>query len=149
LEVDQFLFMMVMVALGLTTRLDLLRAGPGAHRIFGAGVIGLLLSTFTAYALVVPLAATKRPEPLSAERTLLGSAGGRLFSATGCAKCHVPALRGQNGEVVLFSDLLLHDMGPALDDKIQQGAALGFEWRTTPLVGIGLRPRYLHDGRTA
>jgi CxxC motif-containing protein (DUF1111 family) len=51
--------------------------------------------------------------------------------------------------VVLFSDLLLHDMGPALDDKIVQGTALGFEWRTTPLVGAGLRPRYLHDGRAA
>ena len=56
---------------------------------------------------------------------MLGSAGGRLFSSIGCAKCHVPALRGRDGEVTLYSDLLLHDMGPALDDKIVQGDAIG------------------------
>ena len=51
---------------------------------------------------------------------MLGSVGGRLFSQIGCAKCHVPALDGRNGEVTLYSDLLLHDMGPALDDKISR-----------------------------
>ncbi len=30
-----------------------------------------------------------------------------------------------------------------------QGNALGFEWRTTPLVGVGQRDSYLHDGRAA
>jgi CxxC motif-containing protein (DUF1111 family) len=40
-------------------------------------------------------------------------------------------------------------MGPALDDKIMQGNAIGSEWRTTPLIGLGLRQRYLHDGRAA
>ena len=49
--------------------------------------------------------------------------------------------------VVLYSDLLLHDMGPALDDKIVQGDATGRDWRTAPLIGLGLRTRYLHDGR--
>ena len=65
----------------------------------------------------------------------------------GCAKCHVPSLRGVNGEVALYSDLLLHDTGAALDDKIVQGDATGADWRTTPLVGIGLRERFLDDGR--
>jgi CxxC motif-containing protein (DUF1111 family) len=67
----------------------------------------------------------------------------------GCAKCHVPALAGVNGDVLLYSDLLLHDMGPALDDKIVQGNATGADWRTTPLVGLAARRRYLHDGRAA
>lgn len=78
---------------------------------------------------------------------MLADPGGRLFAATGCAKCHVPALAGRAGEVPLYSDLLLHDMGPALDDKIVQGNATGADWRTTPLVGLGQRRRYLHDGR--
>jgi CxxC motif-containing protein (DUF1111 family) len=78
---------------------------------------------------------------------MLSSHGGRLFASIGCAKCHVPALEGINGEVRLYSDLLLHDMGPALDDKIVQNNAIGAEWRTTPLAGIRLRKRYLHDGR--
>jgi uncharacterized integral membrane protein (TIGR00698 family) len=149
LEVDQFLFLMVMVALGLTTRLAMLREAGGASRIIGVGVIGLALSTLVTYALVASLSAGKASAPLVAESVMLGSPGGRLFSSTGCAKCHVPALRGRKGEVTLYSDLLLHNMGPALDDKIVQGNAVGFEWRTTPLVGIGLRDRYLHDGRAA
>ena len=149
LEVDQFLFMMVMVALGLTTRLALLRDVGGAQRIISAGAVGLVLSTMTAYGLVAPLSASRNLAPSSAESAMLSSPGGRLFSATGCAKCHVPALRGRNGEVTLFSDLLLHDMGPSLDDKIVQGNATGSDWRTTPLVGVGLRQRYLHDGRGA
>ena len=48
--------------------------------------------------------------------------------------------------MTLYSDLLLHSMGPALDDKIVQGNAIGTEWRTTPLLGLSLRQRYLHDG---
>jgi CxxC motif-containing protein (DUF1111 family) len=58
-------------------------------------------------------------------------------------------LRGMSGEVLLYSDLLLHDMGPALDDKITQGEATGADWRTTPLVALRLRERFLHDGRAA
>ena len=38
-------------------------------------------------------------------------------------------------------------MGPALDDKIVRGEATGRDWRTTPLAGLRLRGRYLHDGR--
>jgi CxxC motif-containing protein (DUF1111 family) len=47
-----------------------------------------------------------------------------------------------------YSDFLLHDMG-ALGDGIQQGQASGTEMRTTPLWGLAVRERYLHDGRTA
>ena len=43
--------------------------------------------------------------------------------------------------------LLLHDLGPDLDDKIVHGQASGREWRTTPLWGLGARVRLLHDGR--
>jgi len=58
--------------------------------------------------------------------------------------------------VRLYSDLLLHDMGPALADNFPEGEATGTEWRTTPLWGLGIvenvlggTPFYLHDGRTS
>ena len=52
-----------------------------------------------------------------------------------------------------FTDLLLHDMGPALADGRPDFKANGREWRTPPLWGIGLvqavnnHSRFLHDGR--
>jgi uncharacterized integral membrane protein (TIGR00698 family) len=148
LDLDQFLFVMVMVALGMTTRLSAL-AAPGAlgWRLAGVAVVGLALSSGTAYSLLAGLAQRDAAAPDTSHARMLADPGGRLFATTGCAKCHVPALAGRRGEVPLYSDLLLHDMGAALDDKIVQGQALGTDWRTTPLIGLGVRTRYLHDGR--
>ncbi len=89
-------------------------------------------------------------------------AGDQLFSSIGCAKCHTPTLRtGPSSiaalsevEVHPYSDLLLHDMGPELDDGYTEGRAETSEWRTAPLWGLGLAPQsqggrgfFLHDGR--
>jgi CxxC motif-containing protein (DUF1111 family) len=59
-----------------------------------------------------------------------------------------------NRDVELYSDLLLHDMGPALADNRPDGQASGREWRTTPLWGLRLmrdfldgRALLMHDGR--
>lgn len=153
LEIDQFLFLMVMVALGLSTRLSMLRAAGPAHggwRLLGVAGVGLLLSSGITYGLLVGVGASSQRPPApaaSVEARMWADPGGRLFAQAGCAKCHVPALQGRHGEVPVFSDLLLHDMGPALDDKIVQGEAEGADWRTSPLVGLRLRQRYLHDGR--
>jgi hypothetical protein len=84
-----------------------------------------------------PLPAVEKQDPL----------GRILFSAAGCPACHTPALPGPGGEVPLYSDLLLHGMGPGLDDGIAQGEARGKDWRTAPLWGLGMRRRFLHDGR--
>lgn len=151
LEFDQLLFMMVMVALGLSTRLSKLAEGGVGLRLIGVGTVGLVLSTSVAFALVTPLAHVDTARaPASAESAMLSSARGRTFSSVGCAKCHVPSLRtSDGGSVTLYSDLLLHDMGPALDDKLLQGNATGAEWRTAPLASLRLRQRYLHDGRAA
>ena len=73
--------------------------------------------------------------------------GERLFSTIGCAGCHTPSLPAGQGSVALYSDLLLHDMGPALDDGVVQGLAKGADWRTSMLWGLGQRVRFLHDGR--
>lgn len=66
-----------------------------------------------------------------------------VFERIGCGSCHVSNLGG----VQLYSDLLLHDLGNALDDGVIQAGAAGHDWRTTPLWGLSHRQRFLHDGR--
>lgn len=78
--------------------------------------------------------------------------GEAVFAAVGCAACHAPAFAFP-ASVRPFTDLLLHDMGPALADGMAEGLATGREWRTPPLWGIGLtrtvsgQTHFLHDGR--
>ena len=82
--------------------------------------------------------------------------GKAMFTTVGCALCHTPSLRTANAgsatfqdqPVDLYSDLLLHAMGPQLADDIVQGDAAGDEFRTAPLWGLGQRIFLLHDGRT-
>ncbi len=89
-------------------------------------------------------------------------AGEQRFEDIGCAACHVPTLRTGRSEIAVldrvdfhpYTDLLLHDMGPGLDDGYTEGIALTSEWRTPPLWGIGIqqnfqggRAFFLHDGR--
>lgn len=88
--------------------------------------------------------------------------GELLFVTAQCAACHIPilatgALPGvpavSNQIIRPFTDLLLHDMGPALADNRPDFLASGREWRTPPLWGIGLvqtvngHSTFLHDGR--
>ena len=56
--------------------------------------------------------------------------------------------------VQLYSDLLLHDMGPGLADNRPDGGANGSEWKTAPLWGtrlirdfLGGNAFFMHDGR--
>ncbi len=112
-------------------------SSPGDHEITEAAIVSV-----AAYLESLPLR-----EPPSDE-----TAGARLFTEIGCAACHVPRLRTQDGQTVAsFTDLLLHDMGPDLDDGVGAPGVASSEWRTAPLVAmqpIGGR-RYLHDGRAA
>ncbi len=90
--------------------------------------------------------------------------GEQIFAQIGCASCHIPEMQSGPSPidalafkpVRLYSDLLLHDMGPALADNFPEGEATGTEWRTTPLWGLGIvenvlggTPFYLHDGGTS
>lgn len=89
-------------------------------------------------------------------------AGKALFQNIQCASCHKPTLETGYSPIEAISfkefhpytDLLLHDMGPELDDGYTEGYAYSNEWRTAPLWGIGLSKdsqggQYylLHDGR--
>lgn len=86
------------------------------------------------------------------------------FNMVGCALCHTTSLPEPFGSIwqigrtsqfgpgvdniFLYSDLLLHHMGPCLADNIVQGSAAGDEWRTPPLWNVGQRINFMHDGRT-
>ncbi len=69
--------------------------------------------------------------------------GEALFTATGCAGCHLPDLDG----VALYSDLLLHDVGPPDVPLVDQEVGLEpGEFRTPPLWGLRDTAPYLHHG---
>jgi len=88
--------------------------------------------------------------------------GNTLFTQIGCATCHRQTMTTGYSPIAAlsyqtfspFTDLLVHDMGPGLDDHYTEGTAETSEWRTTPLWGLGLAPNVqggtaylMHDGR--
>lgn len=92
--------------------------------------------------------------PRSAEHADTLKSGERLFVRIGCTRCHTPRMRTARGDVPaldrqvvqLYSDLLLHDMGPGLANVCGYDASPA-ELRTAPLMGLGHRQFFLHDGR--
>lgn len=109
-----------------------------------------LVSNFTRHLGVVSYRTQPNPE------------GADLFQQINCSACHQPGfttaagagpLNGQR--IYPYTDLLLHDMGPALADNRPDFLASGSEWRTAPLWGVGLNKTInghlylLHDGRAA
>jgi hypothetical protein len=85
--------------------------------------------------------------PLPPQKVKGAGRGRGLFKKIGCIHCHVEKLKTGDSpskafrrqQVRLFSDLLLHDMGPGLGDGIEQEQATGSEFRTAPLWGVGRR----------
>lgn len=88
--------------------------------------------------------------------------GKNMFIQAGCENCHKQTLQTGFSPVGPLSfktfhpytDLLLHDMGPGLDDGYTEGNAASAEWKTPPLWGLGLSPKsqggefyLMHDGR--
>jgi CxxC motif-containing protein (DUF1111 family) len=94
--------------------------------------------------------------PTPVAPTTSTSNGFAVFQSIGCNMCHnvsfttpsasIAALSNQTA--TLYSDLLVHDMGPGLADNVAQGAASGDQFRTAPLWGVGQRQFFLHDART-
>lgn len=92
--------------------------------------------------------------------------GQQLFAQAQCAVCHRPSYTTADGPfprltskalsnqtIWPYTDMLLHDMGPALADGRPDFQASGSQWKTPPLWGTGLlkdvngHTRLLHDGR--
>jgi CxxC motif-containing protein (DUF1111 family) len=77
------------------------------------------------------------------------------FNAVGCNLCHTNSFTTPPASIAalsnvtanLYSDLLVHDMGPGDADNVTQGNATGDQFRTAPLWGIGQRIFFMHDGR--
>jgi CxxC motif-containing protein (DUF1111 family) len=107
------------------------------------------------------------PRDANLQSTPDAVAGEKLFVTTGCATCHVPALitapagtvvnGGQftvpaalgNKIIHPFGDYLMHDIGTA-GGIVQTATAqdTAFKFRTAPLWGLRMRPRYMHDLRS-
>ena len=128
--------------------------GDGDDRGTEIDAEGMDLVTFYSRNLAVP-ARRGADDPLVLQ-------GKQVFYDTGCTSCHTPSFvthrlidqPEQSFQLIWpYTDILLHDMGPALADNRPEARATGHEWRTPPLWGIGLTQQvsghtyFLHDGR--
>jgi CxxC motif-containing protein (DUF1111 family) len=79
--------------------------------------------------------------------------GEQLFEEIGCAACHTPTMYTGPNEIAaldhkqanLYSDLLLHDMGPEEVSLCGMNSSLT-ERRTSWLWGMRLKENYMFDG---
>ena len=131
------------------------QVGTAADKIGDPEIPAATVHAVTTY---IRLLAPPGPGELTPER----AQGRDLFTSVGCASCHVPELTTGSHEIAalanktvrLYSNLLLHDMGDELADHRPDHQATGREWKTPPLWGLRLVPRFLngqmllmHDGR--
>jgi CxxC motif-containing protein (DUF1111 family) len=99
-----------------------------------------------------PAATTASPSELRGKQ-LFGTAAD---AGVGCVWCHSDALKTGTSrytgmsynEIHPYTDLAIHHMGSGLSDQVTQGGAVGDQFRTAPLWGVGKRIFFLHDGRS-
>lgn len=121
------------------------------------------VSTQTINDVVFYLKTLKAPIPRNQDDPEV-ALGKEIFTEIKCGSCHTTTMTTgastidaiSNKEFHPYSDLLLHDMGPELDDGYTEGFATTSEWRTPPLWGLGLSANsqggtmyLLHDGRAS
>jgi CxxC motif-containing protein (DUF1111 family) len=115
------------------------RAGPHGAENGEPEVADVMLDMVVAYVGSVPPPAAAKSPP-----------GEALFAQTGCTACHATLHLADGRPVPAYTDLLLHDLGPGLDDGIREGAAGPGVWRTAPLWDVAGTLKIgglLHDGR--
>lgn len=117
-------------------------AAPGGGDVwrYGTEISAQEIDELAAYLEDLVAPAQQSPEP----------AESALFNQVGCSVCHVRALpTPDGGQVIAYSDLLLHDMGSDFADGVGAPGMPSSYWRTTPLLAMAPYPgrRYLHDGR--
>lgn len=128
---------------------------------YSGDILSPEISRETISDVVFYLKTLKEPEPRNQDNVDV-VAGRNLFDQMQCAVCHRPNMEtGYSPIGVLsnvtfhpYTDLLLHDLGPELDDGYTEGFATSAQWRTAPLWGLGLSKdsqggKYylMHDGR--
>jgi CxxC motif-containing protein (DUF1111 family) len=137
-----------------------------AYRARGIDLTQAQCADLTSFVASLPRP-TQRQAKNFEERTLW-NAGEQVFNSIGCASCHIRTLDSVDG---LYSDLLLHDLGPGLADPASAnptsgpgGATAAYyggpadvfvqvppitrrQWRTPPLWSVADSAPYLHDGR--
>ena len=120
------------------------RAGPHGAEKGEVEIPKSIVDLIVAYLESLPAPAAVDTKPVDVAQ------GQRIFNNVGCALCHTSpgAVNGQT--VAAYTDMLLHDMGPGLNDGIAEGAAPPGEWRTAPLWNLAANVKItglLHDGR--
>ncbi len=123
-------------------------ADPAPDPEYGPAQIDLLED----YVRLLALPGPGEPGP---ERAASVERGRDVFEAVGCTGCHTPHFTTsdsappplQRREVALYSDLLLHDLGPGWAGICSDSAA-PTEVRTAPLAGLRHRPILSLDGRS-
>ena len=121
--------------------------------LFGLAFILTILCI--GFALSLPAPVERLPSAAAAAEAARG--GKSMFQTIGCADCHTPNVGSVEG---IYSDLLLHRMGPDLvgggsynepppetPSFKPGGAPRADEWRTPPLWGVADSAPYMHDGR--
>lgn len=130
--------------------------GGAAFEASSADLINPLVLLATSFVRYLDAPQPVRLNPLAVRGQVLFGTGPEN-PGIGCVACHTAQMTTsdkastaalRNRQVNLYSDLLLHQMGPGLADNITQGQARGDMFRTTPLWGLGQRRFFLHDGRT-
>ncbi len=154
--------------LGVTNSRYPLEVAEGQSQMLGYTHYGIQISTKDMEDVDLYLSTLGVPARRSVNNAAVKQ-GEKKFQEAKCHLCHTPTLHTRQEAPVLingtrlpwlcnqtihpYSDFLLHDMGPGLDSKYKAGLAMGNEWRTTPLWGIGLQEsvnghtQFLHDGR--
>lgn len=115
------------------------RAGPHGAENGEPEVADVMLEMVALYVGSVPPSAAAKNDP-----------GEALLAQTGCAACHATLHLADGRPVAAYTDLLLHDLGPGLNDGIKEGAAEPGVWRTAPLWDVAGSLKIgglLHDGR--
>jgi CxxC motif-containing protein (DUF1111 family) len=125
---------------------------PEDHTNFDATTVTMTPDDVVLFAVFMRFLDQPKPSSFNAS----AKAGLASFNHIGCGVCHTPSMTTgkssspalNNQTVILFSDLLVHNMGSGLADGVSQGNAGPGDFRSAPLWGAGQRIFFLHDGRT-
>jgi CxxC motif-containing protein (DUF1111 family) len=122
------------------------------YRTTGLDLTSDECAALVAYVRSLPQPAERRPTAIAEAKHIKG--GRTLFASVGCASCHAPNVGDVKG---IFSDLMLHDMGPESQDEgsyfddggdpddpfgpFQQTGDLADNGKPTPAMSKGANPR--------